>query len=342
MTDQPVDRQASEPDDGAPAVTEAPLEEVVVPRAREASLETSPRSPLALLGTYAAGFGMGTADVVPGFSGGTVALVVGIYERLVANVRQGARVLSLLVRGRTTPSWQALRAIEWPFVLALLAGVATAIVVLASALHRLLDEQPVAMSATFLGLVLGAALVASREFRASSWAHPVVGLAVAVATFAGLGLRPAGFDDPGLLLLFAAGAVAICAMILPGVSGAFLLLLFGVYEPVVRAVVERDVLALLVFGIGCVAGLAAFSTLLNWLLRSYHDLVLAALIGLMVGSARVLWPWPADEGVGNPTLGAPEGVEVFLAAALALSAFAVVWMVGLAATAATRRLASRR
>ncbi len=333
------------PEDAGDAGVPAPApsaEELVAPRPVEASLDASPRGPLALLGTFAAGFGMGAADVVPGFSGGTVALVVGIYERLIANVRQGARALSLLLRGRLEPGWRAILAIEWPFVGALLAGILTAIFVLASTLRVLLDERPVAMSATFLGLVLGAALVASREFRSSSLWHPVVGVVAAVATFAGLGLRPSTFDEPGLLFLFAAGAVAICAMILPGVSGAFLLVLLGVYAPVLAAVTDRDLVTLLVVALGCVAGLAGFSTLLNWLLRRFHDLVLAALIGLMVGSVRVLWPWPADEGVGNPTLGAPEGGEVFLAAALALAAFGVVWMLGLAATAASRELARRR
>jgi putative membrane protein len=313
---------------------EAPLEEVVADRPVEA---VAPLGPLGIAGSAVVGFGMGAADVVPGFSGGTVALVAGIYERLVANVRQGARGLALLLRGRPLDALRALAAIEWWFVAALLAGILTAVFTLASALSTLLDEEPVAMSAVFLGLVLGASIVASRELRDPSAFHPLIGVAVAAVTFWGLGFTTGAMDDPSLLVMFGAGAVAICAMILPGVSGSFLLLLLGVYGAVIGAVDDRDLLVLGVFALGCVVGLASFSTLLNFLLRRFHDLVLAALIGLMVGSARVLWPWPAATGVGDPTLGAPDGDQVFLAAALALAAFAVVWMLGLAAAAVQRR-----
>jgi putative membrane protein len=325
-------------DDRSPDHVEPTTEDdFFVPRPVEAMPETAPRGPLALLGTALVGFAMGTADVVPGFSGGTVALVAGIYERLIANVRQGARTLSLLLRGRTEPAWRALLAIEWPFIVTLLLGIGTAIVVLATTLRTLLTEQPVAMSAVFLGLVLGATVVAFRELRAPGAIHWVIMLLVAVLVFLGLGFRPGPLTDPSLPVLFVAGAVAVCAMILPGVSGSFLLLLLGVYQPVLDAVADRRFLTVAVVALGGVVGLASFSTLLNWALRRYHDLVLAALLGLMLGSVRILWPWPSDEGVGNPVLGAPEGNEWLLAAALALSAFAVVWMLGLLVTRTTER-----
>ncbi|MEX0869536.1 MAG: DUF368 domain-containing protein, partial [Nitriliruptoraceae bacterium] len=121
-------------------------------------------NPLAIAGSLVVGAAMGAAEVVPGFSGGTVALVFGIYERLIANIRQGARVLSLLIRGRWAPARRAVLVIEWPFVGALLAGMAVTIATLAGVLGELIDTEPMAMSAVFLGLVLGAAAVASTQF----------------------------------------------------------------------------------------------------------------------------------------------------------------------------------
>ncbi len=295
------------------------------------------RSPLALGGTGVTGFAMGIAEVIPGFSGGTVALVAGIYERLIAAIRQGARVLSLLVRGRVPDAVVALRAIDWLFLGALLVGMLTAVFTLASALERLIDERPVELSAVFLGLVLGAAIVASRQLRAPAPWHLLVGAVAAVVAFFGLGVSPGTITDPSLVLVLVGGAVAISAWILPGVSGSFLLLVLGLWPAVVGAVADRDLLLLGVFAIGCGVGLAVFSTLLHWLLARAHDVVLAVLLGLMVGSVRILWPWPSDDGIGSPTLGAPEGDTVLLAFALALAAFALVWMFGLAASAVERR-----
>jgi putative membrane protein len=295
-------------------------DEAFTARPAEADPRGTPWLPLDLAGTYGVGFAMGAADTVPGFSGGTVALVAGIYERLIANVRQGARAMSLLLRLRLRDGRRAITAIEWGFVVALLSGVLSAIVALASVLERLLEAQPVRMSGLFLGLVIGATVVASREIRLPAPVHLGVGLVVAVVTFVALGFRAADATDPSLLFVLLAGSIAICAMILPGVSGSFLLLLLGVYEYVIGAVSGRDLPVLAVFAVGCVVGLAAFSTLLNWLLQRYHDLVLAALLGLMVGSARVLWPWPSTEGVGDPQLGAPVAAEVPLVAAIGVGA----------------------
>jgi putative membrane protein len=323
------DPRSADPADPAGPATDG---DVVAPRPPEAARAATPRLPLDLAGTYAVGFAMGSADLVPGFSGGTVALVAGIYHRLIANVRQGARTLSLALRGQLRDAGHAFGAIEWTFVVALLAGVGSAIVALASFLERQLQEQPVAMSAVFLGLVVGASIVAVGELRLPAPIHLLVGGVVAVITFLGLGLRSGSLSDPSLLLFFSAGAIAICAMILPGVSGSFLLLLLGMYEHVIGAVTSRDLVVLAVFAVGCVSGLAGFSTLLNWLLQRYHDLVLAALIGLMAGSSRVLWPWPSGvDGVGDTRLGAPVAAEVPLAGGLALIAVVAVVTVAWAA-----------
>jgi putative membrane protein len=321
-----------------------PTEEPVAARPIEASPATAPRGPLAVASTLAVGFAMGTADIVPGFSGGTVALVTGIYERLIANVRQGSRTLSLALRGRVRDAWDAFLAIEWAFIVPLLVGILTAVGVLASALSRLLRDEATVMSALFLGLILGASVLATRELRRPAPVHLLVGAVAAAITFVGLGLSAGTIVDPPLFAFFGAAAVAICAMILPGVSGSFLLLLLGMYLPVVDAVRDRDLVVLGLVALGAVAGLAAFSTLLNWMLRRFHDLVLAVLIGLMVGSVRVLWPWPpGPEGVGGTELGAPVAGEVTGALVAGIGALVVVLLLGAAGhRAAERRRATER
>ncbi|MEX2550847.1 MAG: DUF368 domain-containing protein [Nitriliruptoraceae bacterium] len=338
-----------EPDGGAaaegdPPDGELPIEAVVTERPSEALRPM--RRPLALVGTFVTGGVMGAAEVVPGFSGGTVAFVAGIYERLIAAIRQGARALSLLVRGRPKDALRALLAIDYIFVGVLLVGMLGVLFSVVGPLRTLLEERPVEMSTVFIGLVLGAAVVSSRRFRAPRAWHLLVVLAAAVVTAYGLGYTPGVLEDPNPLLFTIGGAVAATAWILPGVSGSFLLLLMGLYPAVVDAAADRAIGPLLLLGSGIVLGLAAFSTLLNWLLTRAHDLVLAVLIGVMVGSVRVLWPWPSEAGVGGSAeLGAPESTQALLALALGLFAFALVYMGGLAAAAverAQRRRAASR
>ncbi len=261
------------------------------------------------LRTFITGAAMGAADVVPGFSGGTVALVGGIYPRLIANIRASARVVSLLLRLRLRALPAALGAIDWGFLSVLLLGLFSAAVTLAGALERLLETEPVTMSAVFMGLVLGAAIVARHQLHGPFQPRLVfLAFASAASTALLLGLRPAPLTEPSLLVLGVASAIAVCATILPGISGSFLLLVLGVYAPIISAIAARDLLVIGAFMGGAVAGILSFSTLLNWLLARAHDLVLAVLIGLMFGSARVLWPWPSATGVGDPTLGAPTGI----------------------------------
>lgn len=300
------------------------------------------RSPVAIGGAGVVGFAMGVVEVVPGFSGATVALLGGVYERLVATIRQGARVLSLLLRGRALDAGRAFLAVDWAFAIALGIGLLAALITLAPFLRGLIEDHPVAMQAVFFGMVLGAAVVAGGRLRSTLPWHLLVGVAAAALTFVGLGFSEGTIADPSLIMIFLAAMVAVCAWILPGVSGAFVLLVLGVYPAVLAAITDRDLVVLGVVAVGCVAGLALFSTMLSWALLRAYDLVLSILVGIMVGSARVLWPWPAAEGVGSPTLGAPDSGSVFLAIALALGAFATVWMFGLVTTAVERRFARRK
>ncbi len=254
------------------------------------------------------GMAMGSADIVPGVSGGTVALVLAIYHRLVVAIRTGSsalgHLLTLDVRGAIT----RLRAVEWAFLVPLALGILTAILVLAGTIEHQLEEHPVQMSGLFLGLVAGSAVVATGLLSRRDLREWALILLSGAAFFIALGFT--GGTDEGLgqdvpLWRFAAaGAIAICAMILPGVSGSFLLVTMGMYAPVLVAVDERDLVTLGVFGLGAVVGLALFSQLLHWALAEHYDTVMAIMIGLMVGSLRILWPWP--DGGDSAALGRPD------------------------------------
>ncbi len=270
------------------------------------------------------GFLMGSADVVPGVSGGTIALVLGIYERLIHAIRTGAGALGALVRGRFADALGRAKEVEWRFLVPLLAGIGLAIVSLAALIEHFLDEEPTNTAAVFLGLVAASIVVAWQLIK--DWTGPRLATAatVAVAAFLILGLRSEELTDPTTALFFGAGAIAIVAMILPGISGSFILLMLGMYEAVLAAVNDRDLVVIAVFGFGAVVGLALFSTLLDRMLRDHHDTMMAGLIGLMAGSLRVLWPWP--DGTDTANLGSP--TDPVAPVLLAIAGFAVVMVIG--------------
>jgi putative membrane protein len=285
---------------------------------------------------------MGAADVVPGVSGGTIALVLGIYERLITSVRAGSSALGWLVRWNLTEAVAWLKRIEWGFVTALLGGILLAVMTLAGLLERMLADYPVQLAGLFLGLIVGSVVIVWGQVQRWDLAGVGVMVGVAVLVFVGLGFQAETVetaanqvDDPILLAYFVAGAIAICAMILPGVSGSFLLVLLGMYAPVLAAVTDRDLATLLVFAVGAVVGLALFSQLLYWALRRHHDAVMAALIGLMIGSVRILWPWP--HGLDSTAIEAP-GESVPVTAVAVIVGFAVVVAIGLAARRIDRSL----
>ena len=271
------------------------------------------------------GFLMGSADVVPGVSGGTVALIVGIYPRLIDNVRRGAGALGEFARGRFAAGVERMRAIEWGFLLPLLAGIAVALISLARLIETLLEDHPVEMSALFFGLVFASVFVAWRMV--AVWEPRLVAtfVAVAIGAFFILGLRSGEAENPATWIFFLAGAIAICAMILPGVSGSFLLLMLGMYEAVLAAVNDRDLAVLLVFIVGAVVGLALFSSVLHWALERKHDLVMAAITGLLLGSLRVLWPWP--NGIDGPELSGPIADEFAAPFLLAVVGATLVFLI---------------
>lgn len=242
--------------------------------------------------TLVRGFLMGCADIVPGVSGGTVALVLGIYRRLISNVRQGAHALRLLVSGNLGDGWRALMAIDWLFIVPLGLGILGAFVALRHPMQDLLVDHSEGTAAVFAGLVLASCWLVGRQI--TYWGPPtlVALFGVAVAAFYLLGFQAGAIVAPAIWLFLITGSIAICAMILPGISGSFIMLMLGMYA----AVLGGSISELAVFLVGAIIGLALFSSVLNYLLVNYEQIVLAGLLGLMVGSFRVLWPWP--NGVG--------------------------------------------
>ncbi len=276
------------------------------------------------------GFCMGAADVVPGVSGGTVALVFGIYTTLVEQIRQGARALGQLVRLRPSEFVTELKRVDWWFLLPLLAGIGVALISLAGVISHFLETEPIRTAGVFFGLVAGSLVTTVSLVKRWDAKHLGIAAVVAAVAFFGLGLGTGQVSNPNLAFVFAGGMIAICAMILPGISGSFLLLMLGLYHAVLDSVHDRDLLFIGVFGLGAVVGLAGFSSLLSWALDRWEQLMLAGLIGLMAGSLRVLWPWPNGTGSEESTNGAemalPSG-DVFWPIALAVIAAVAIIVV---------------
>ena len=240
------------------------------------------------LGIYLRGIAMGAADLVPGVSGGTVALITGIYGRLISAIASvGIDILALVTRGRFA---EAYKAIDGNFLLLLAAGIGTAIVGFAAILNWLLLHYPLPLWATFSGLVLASALSLVKQncssWTSRDWSLFTTGVAVAVS----VGLTQAIQMPLTPLGIFFAGSIAISAMILPGISGSFLLLLMGVYQPIISAVVNLELVTLALFALGCGMGLIFFSKLLQRLLAVAEKATMATLFGFLLGSLVILWP----------------------------------------------------
>jgi putative membrane protein len=231
---------------------------------------------------------MGASDVVPGVSGGTMALILGIYEELILSIKAfDWDCLRLVLRGRFS---QLLDKVPLGFLLPLGMGILTAIFTLARGLSWLLKEHPVAVWSFFFGLVLASAFVVGRRIEKWNWSTLLGIVLSAIAAYVLVGLVPINTPET-LPFIYLCGAVAICAMILPGISGSFILVLLGKYQYVLDAVGRLDVVVLGVFTAGTATGILLFVRLLSWLLNKYHQMTMAGLTGLMIGSLRKIWPW---------------------------------------------------
>jgi len=245
------------------------------------------------------GIAMGIADVVPGVSGGTIALVLGIYEQLLESISNCALSLGKILKGDFAGFIQQLKKVNFFFLIPVIAGMFVTIISVSGPMVDLLEEHPEPMSGLFFGLVAASAFIAFSLINYWNFQKIIFSLATAIIFFALLGFRSSAFKDPSLWVFFLSGFVAICAWILPGVSGAFLLLVMGNYASVLTAIDNQDFEKLSMLSFGAIIGLAVFSTLLKFLLDKHRDIVLSCLIGLMLGSSRVLWPWPNGVGVIN-------------------------------------------
>ncbi len=250
-----------------------------------------------VLAQFVRGFAMGASDVVPGVSGGTVALILGIYNGLITAIGRGSKALGRLLKGDIGGFVDGLKSVDWLFLMPLLAGIGSAVLILSGIIESALMNHAEAMAGLFFGLVVGSMVVARALLKEPNSTHALIALAVGVVLFFLLGFQSGPTSDPGPFLLVLAGALAICAMILPGISGSFILLMIGMYAVVLNAVDERIISEIALVGLGAIIGLGLFSSLLNHLLDNYHDTVMAVLLGLMLGSLRVLWPWPNGVGI---------------------------------------------
>jgi putative membrane protein len=239
---------------------------------------------------------MGCAEVVPGVSGGTIALVVGIYERLLGSLRSAVGVATALLRRDREEARRYAATIEWGLLVPLGAGMAVAVLLGARIIPPLLERYPEESSALFFGLIVASLVVPWRMWEHRRPAHVAVAVGFAVAAFVLTGIPERELSDPSPPVIFGAAAIAICALTLPGVSGSYLLLAMGLYAPTLAAVDERDLGYVATFAAGALVGLALFARVLTWLLRRHRDVTVAALLGLMVGSLRALWPWATDDG----------------------------------------------
>lgn len=272
---------------------------------------------------------MGASDIVPGVSGGTIALILGIYERLIEALRSLARppFLRSLARGRFRAAFAEA---DLGFLSVLVAGIATAVLALARLLEHLLQAVPALVYGFFFGLIVASVFVVAQRVERFTWGRRLLFAGAAVAAFLFVGLTPASTPDSGWFL-FLSGALGISALLLPGVSGAFVLLLLGKYELVLSAVSRFDLGVLVPVGLGAVAGMLSITQVLGWLFRRFPDTTLAILAGLILGALRKVWPWQVEtEGGATSYLRPP---------AEAFGEQGVVWVIVCAASGALAVLA---
>jgi len=231
---------------------------------------------------------MGIADIIPGISGGTIAFILGIYEELIDAIKSfNLQFLRLFFRGKLKKAFNVL---QWQFIIAILAGIITSVLILANIISWLLSNHPVNVYAFFFGLILATVIIIARVIRRWDTAKILLIVISGVVTFVFVGLTPVTTPTQ-LWFIFICGAIAISAMIMPGISGAFLLLLLGKYQFILDAVNQRDYLVLSVFILGIIVGVITFVRLLSWLFHNYHDGTIAVLTGFVIGSLNKIWPW---------------------------------------------------
>ncbi len=255
------------------------------------------------------GFCMGIADIIPGVSGGTIAFITGIYEDLIASIKSfDVKFVRLCCTFRFR---EAFHHASWKFLATVLLGILTAVFTLAKVMSWLLHNKPVLTYAFFFGLILATVPIIGQRLK--RWTVPMMLLCFFAAggMFYLVGMIPIHTPET-MGFLFLSGALAICAMILPGISGAFILVLLGKYHYIIEAVSQHDFASLLIVAAGCAVGILTFVRVLNWVLTRHHDLTVAILTGLVLGSLRKVWPWKEAHANVLPSQWSPEVIGVML------------------------------
>ena len=243
---------------------------------------------------------IGIAELIPGISGGTIALITGVYTRVIDSAAEAVRGIVLLFgfsKTSLTKSATHFKAISWSLLIPMLLGMATAIFVAAGIVEPLLEQYPTVTKALFAGLI-AASLFVPITLSGMGWklVHYLVLLVSASAAFAFTSIPRAADADPSFLVILISAAFAVCALVLPGISGSYLLLALGIYAPTLAAVNDRDFGYLGTFVLGAIIGLASFVSLLQWLLANKLKMTMVVMTGLMIGSLRALWPWQSETG----------------------------------------------
>ena len=247
------------------------------------------------------GIGMGAADVIPGVSGGTIAFLTGIYQELLDSIKSvDLTAIKLLFTFRLGKFWKK---INGNFLFSLILGILISFFSLAKLMTYLMEHHPIPLWSFFFGLIIASAVLILRDIK---WYLPKYLIPLVIGTAIGAAiclLSPAETPDQ-LWFIFLCGAIAICAMILPGISGSFILLLLGKYTYMLNALTELDIVLILTFVAGAAIGIVSFSHFLSWLLKKYHTMTIRLLAGIMIGSLLKVWPWQVilESGVSRPAL----------------------------------------
>ena len=231
---------------------------------------------------------MGAADVVPGVSGGTIAFITGIYEELINSIKSvNLKAAKLLFSGKISEFWST---INGTFLLSVLLGIGISVFSLAKGLKYLLDHHPVLIWSFFFGLIVASAIYIARTIKRWNASTVISGISGIIIAYFITVITPAEANTT-YWFIFISGSIAICAMILPGISGSFILVLLGMYKFILDAVGSLQITVILTFLVGAAIGIVAFSNVLSWLLKKYHNQTIAMLAGFMVGSLNKVWPW---------------------------------------------------
>lgn len=264
-------------------------------------------TPLGVVANAIRGGLIGLAETIPGVSGGTVALVTGVYGRLIESAKNITDLPKAVKDGRFS---QGLRRIDWWLLVPAAVGMLAVVFTMAGIMESFVTNQPVASRALFMGMIAVSVIIPFQETRPGALQQPgmkakaaIVFAVFAIALFVLTSMPQAEPTQPPLWLVLIAASVAICALVLPGVSGSFFLLVIGLYAPTMSAVHNRDLAYIGTFAVGALIGIVLFVRFLEWLLDHHHTLTLVAMSGLMLGSLRALWPWQSEsnelQGIGS-------------------------------------------